>query len=243
VDRIVETASYSLGYLAIVLLGFLAFRPFDTKLAYRFGLLFVSYLVLDDFITGLPYTFDVFDLNPARWNWAGKVYSLGFAAAVIALFGLSAKATGLILPQRNVKVGALALIPLILMGVVLAMMHQPPPPSGETIAFQLLMPGLAEELAFRGVAPALLLGLIRNQDPPERTPWIAVLIAAIPFGAVHGLSFSDGAVAFDGGQGLWTASGGIIYGWLRFSTGSLLFPLLAHSLTNVAFVLTPLVLG
>jgi uncharacterized protein len=238
----VDTAFYSLGYFAIIALGFLAFRPFDKQLAFRFGLLFVSYLVLDDFITGLPNTFEVFDLNPARWNWAGKVYSLGFAAAMIALFGLNAKATGLILPQRNVTVGALSLIPLVLMGVVLAMIHQPAPPSGETIAFQLLMPGLSEELAFRGVAPALLLGLIRNQDPPERTPWIAIIIAAIPFGVVHGLSYSGGAFAFELGQGLWTASGGIIYGWLRFSTGSLLFPLLAHSLTNVAFALTPLML-
>lgn len=237
-----DTAFYSLGYAAIIVVGFLAFRPFDKQLAYRFGLLFVCYLVLDDFITGLPYTFDVFDLNPARWNWAGKVYSLGFAAAVIALFGLNARATGLILPERNVRVGALALIPLILMGVVLAMIHQPAPPSAETIAFQLLMPGLAEELAFRGVAPALLLGLIRDQDPPARTPWIVILIAAIPFGAAHALSYSGGAFSFDLGQGLWTASGGIIYGWLRFSTGSLLFPLLAHSLTNVAFALTPLIL-
>lgn len=236
-----DTALYSVGYLAIILLGFVAFRPFDKRLAYRFGLLFVGYLVLDDFITGLPYTFDVFDLNPARWNWAGKVYSLVFAAVTMVLFGLNAKATGLVLPQRNVRTGALALIPLIVMGVVLAMVHQPAPPSGETIAFQLLMPGLAEELAFRGVAPALLLGLLRNQDPPDRTPWVVICIAAIPFGAAHALSYSGGAFGFDLSQGLWTASGGIIYGWLRFSTGSLLFPLLAHSLTNVAFALTPLI--
>jgi membrane protease YdiL (CAAX protease family) len=103
------------------------------------------------------------------------------------------------------------------------------------------MPGLAEELAFRGVAPALLLGLTRDQDPPGTIPWTVICIAAIPFGVVHGLSYSGGAFGFDLSQGLWTASGGIIYGWLRFSTGSLLFPVLAHSLTNVAFALTPLV--
>lgn len=38
----------------------------------------------------------------------------------------------------------------------------------------------------------------------------------------------------------WTLSGGVVYGWLRFSSGSLLFPVLAHSLTNVAFHLTAL---
>lgn len=143
------------------------------------------------------------------------------------------------LPQRIIKLGAIALIPLISMGVVLALVHQPGPPSAETIAFQLLMPGLAEELAFRGIAPALLLGLVHGRNPPENTPWIVVCIAAVPFAAVHGLGYSDGAFSFDLMQGLWTFSGGIIYGWLRFSTGSLLFPLLAHSFTNVAFYLTP----
>ncbi|MND07148.1 hypothetical protein D3C83_289500 [compost metagenome] len=57
---------------------------------------------------------------------------------------------------------------------------------------------------------------------------------------MHGLGYADGAYSFDVGPALWTFSGGIVYGWLRFSTGSLLFPLLAHSLANVAFHLTPL---
>lgn len=34
-----------------------------------------------------------------------------------------------------------------------------------------------------------------------------------------------------------TLAGGIIYGWLRFHTGSLLFPFLAHSLGNLTYSL------
>jgi len=240
-----NTAFYSASYLAITLLAFLALKPFDRRLALGFGLLFVAYLVLDDFITGLPYSVPLFDLNPAHWdwNWVGKVYAVLFAVAVILALGMSVKSVGLVLPQRNVKAGAAALLLLIPMGVVLALVYRPDPPTAETLAFQLLMPGPAEELAFRGVAPALLLGLVRGKDPGPETPWIAVCIAAVPFGAVHGLGYADGAYSFDWASGLWTLSGGIVYGWLRFSTGSLLFPLLAHSLTNVAFHLTPLMLA
>lgn len=238
-----DTLLYSLGYFVIALIGFLVLRPFDRRLAYSFGLLFVSYLVIDDFVTGLPYAIEVFNLNPARWNWAGKVYSLLFAIGVILAFRMNARAVGLVLPSKNVKIGALALIPLILLGVGLALVHQPPPPSAETVAFQLLMPGLAEELSYRGVAPALLLGLIHGKNPPDKIPWMVIFIAAIPFAAVHGLGYSNGAYSFDLASSMWTLSGGIIYGWLRFSTGSLLFPLLAHSLTNVAFSLTPLIIG
>ena len=235
-----DTAFYTAGYVAIIFLAFLALRPFDKRLAFSFGLLFVAYLVLDDFITGLPYAVPIFDLNPARWNWAGKFYSILFSIAVIAALGMSASATGLVLPRRNVRAGIVALILLIPLGVVLALAYGPDPPSAETIAFQLFMPGLAEELAFRGIAPALLLGLIRGRSPGQETPWVVVCIAAVPFGVIHGLGYSDGAYSFEPGPALWTFSGGIIYGWLRFSTGSLLFPLLAHSLTNVAFHLTPL---
>lgn len=235
-----DTALYTAGYAAIIILALLALKPFDKRLTWGFGLSFVFYLVCDDFITGLPYAIEVFDFNPARWNWAGKVYSILFSAAMIAALGLSVRATGLVLPQRNIKTGVLATSLLIPMGVVLALIYKPDPPNAETIAFQLLMPGLAEELAFRGIAPALLLGLIHGKSPGMETPWVVVCIAAVPFGVIHGLGYSDGAYSFEPVPALWTFSGGIIYGWLRFATGSLLFPLLAHSLTNVAFHITPL---
>ncbi len=235
-----DTAFYTAGYFAIALLAFLALKPFDKRLAFGFGLLFVAYVVLDDFITGLPYAVEIFDLNPAQWNWAGKAYSILLSAAVIAGLGMNAEATGLVLPRRNVKAGIIATILLIPLGVVLALAFEPDPPSAETLAFQLLMPGLAGELAFRGIAPALLLGLVRGKSPGQETPWVVVCIAAVPFAAVHGLDYSDGAFSFELVPALWTLSGGIVYGWLRFSTGSLLFPLLSHGLTNVAFHLTPL---
>jgi uncharacterized protein len=238
----VDTVFYTAGYLAIALLAFIALKPFDRRLAWGFGLLFVAYVVLDDFVTGLPYSIEVFDLNPAQWNWAGKAYSILFSAAVIGALGMNARATGLVLPQRNVKAGIVAMLILIPLGVVLALVYRPDPPNVETLAFQLLMPGLAEELAFRGIAPALLLGLVRGRSPAPETPWAVVCIAAVPFAAVHGLGYSDGAYSFELAPALWTFSGGIVYGWLRFSTGSLLFPLLSHNLTNAVFHLTPLML-
>lgn len=235
-----DTLFYTAGYAASILLAFLALKPFDKRLAFGFGLLFAAYLVTDDFITGLPYSVPLFDLNPAQWNWAGKIYSILFSTAVIAGLGMSASATGLVLPRRNIRAGILAVILLVPLGVVLALAFGPDPPTAETIAFQLFMPGLAEELAFRGIAPALLLGLIHGRNPGPETPWVVVCLAAIPFGMIHGLGYSDGAYSFELVPAAWTFTGGIIYGWLRFSTGSLLFPLLAHGLTNVAFHLTPL---
>jgi membrane protease YdiL (CAAX protease family) len=65
-----------------------------------------------------------------------------------------------------------------------------------------------------------------------------LFLAAVPYGAGHGLDYSGGSFSFDALYAFYTYSGGVIYGWLRFSTGSLLFPILAHGFGNVAFALT-----
>lgn len=233
---------YDLALAAICFAGFLALKYFDKRLTYVFGFLFAVYVALDDQVTGLGWTFLRF-IQAGYWNWSGKFCSLFLSLVVILALRMSREATGLVLPRKNVRIGAIALIPLVLLGVVLGLVYKPDAPSAETLAFQLLMPGTAEELTYRGIVPALLLGLIRGRSPPAEIPWVVICIAAIPYSVVHGLRYSDGAFAFDLSSALWTLSGGLVYGWLRFSTGSLLFPVLAHSLTNVAFQLTPLIVS
>lgn len=229
---------YSVSVATIAFAGFLSLKYFDKRLIFAFGALFAIYIGLDDLVTGLPYSLDgIVDITlvDGYWNWSGKIYSLVLSLAVILALRMNAKAVGLSLPQRNIKIGLIALVPLTLVGIFLGYMFQPPPPNAETLAFQALMPSLAEEIAYRGIAPALLLGLIQKRDAPKTVPWVVICIAAVPFGVVHGLGYSSGAYSFEWGIALHTFTGGIIYGWLRFSTGSLLFPILAHSFANVGF--------
>jgi CAAX protease family protein len=234
-----DAVVYDCALAAICFAGFLALKFLDTRLAYVFGILFAVYVALDDQVTGLGWTVFRF-IDAGYWNWSGKLCSLLLSIVVIVALRMRLEATGLVLPQRNIRIGAIVLVPLILLGFVLGLVYKPQPPSVETVAFQLLMPGTAEELAYRGIAPALLLGLIRRKNPPPEIPWVVICIAAVPYSVVHGLNYAHGAFSFEWDPALWTLSGGLVYGWLRFSTGSLLFPVLAHSLTNVAFQLTPL---
>lgn len=229
---------YSLVLGAISFVAFLALKYLDRRLTFLFGALFAVYVGLGDLVTGLPPAVAELRFVNSRWNWSGQTYSLLFSLAVAVALGLKWSTIGAVIPQRNIRSGVIALILLIAVSVVLGVIFKPSPPSVETIAFQALMPGVAEELMFRGIAPILLLGLIRGAEPPKGIPWIVVVVAAVPYGAVHGLSYSGGAFSFDVPYALYTYSGGIIYGWLRFSTGSLLFPIMAHSLGNVAFALT-----
>jgi membrane protease YdiL (CAAX protease family) len=97
------------------------------------------------------------------------------------------------------------------------------------------MPGLAEELVYRGILPALLLWRIAKAGDPEGMPWAVILATAVAFGVWHGLQFSGGHFGFDVMSALFPFLGSIPGGWLRFKTRSLVFPIAAHSLANVAF--------
>lgn len=231
---------YSLSFSAIACLVFLALRGFDRRLTLGFGFLFAAYLGLDDLATSLPSISPAFRLVDGEWNWSGKLYSLLLCIAVVLGLGIRAKAIGLTLEQRNVRASLIALFLFTLWGAALGLLFRPSAPSVETIAFQALMPGLAEEVAYRGIAPALLLGLIRGREPPQGTPWAVVFITALLFGIWHGLSWSGTTFSFDAMSAVFPFLGSIAGGWLRFNSGSLLVPIAAHGLANVAFHLTAL---
>ena len=149
-------------------------------------------------------------------------------------------ALGLTLSQRRLKASLVALVLFILWGFSLGLVFRPGAPDMETLAFQASMPGIVEELAYRGIAPALLLGLVRGRAPSQGIPWTVVFVTAAVFGAWHGLGYTDTGFSFDPMSALFPFIGSIAGGWLRFNSGSLLFPILAHNLANVAFHLSAL---
>lgn len=235
-----DAVVYSATFAAIVFLAFAFLKRLDARLTWTLGVLFALYVGLDDLVTGLPP--EVPELRPftTRWNWWGKSYSVLLSIVVILAFALSPKAVGLTLP-KNVKAALAVLLVLIVTSAIVGLVADPAPPTGSTLAFQALMPGLAEELTYRGIAPALLLNLMRGRHPPEAVPWVVVCIAAVPYGLVHGMGYDGDTFSFVPGPALYTLTGGIVYGWLRFHTGSLLFPFLAHSLGNLTFHVMALV--
>ena len=233
-----EAVVYSLALCAISFVAFLSLKYFDKRLTFLAGILFAAYIGLGDLVTGLPPAVAELRFVYSRWNWSGQAYSLLFSIVVAVGLQLKPDAIGAAMPRKKLATGIVALVLLTATSVVIGLVFKPSPPSAETIAFQLLAPSLAEELMFRGIAPALLLGLLRGAAPPQGMPWVVIFVAAVPYGVVHGLDYSGGSFSFDSLYALYTYSGGIIYGWLRFSTGSLLFPVLAHSFGNVAFALT-----
>ncbi|HQU90750.1 MAG TPA: CPBP family intramembrane metalloprotease [Pyrinomonadaceae bacterium] len=224
----------SLMLAAIGLVLALLAKIADKRILVTSAVLFAVYLGLDDFVTGLPNLAKALDVIPGNWNWTGKVFSLVLSAIVIYALKLSLDAVGL-RKQENSKITWIAVGFFIIWGTCLGLLFKPGAPDAETLAFQATMPGLAEEIAFRGIAPAILLGLMGRKPHVDGIPWAVILATSVLFGIWHSLSVSGGQVGFDLMSGLFPFIGSIPGGWLRFKTKSLLAPILIHSIANVAF--------
>ena len=225
----------SLAFAFAAGLVFLAAAAADRRIAVAFALVGAVYLGLDDLVTGLPQTFRVLGVPGARWNWSGKILSLLFSALVMVALRLSPAAVGLTRPHRFGRMGVLALAFAVVWGASLGLLFKPGQATLETLAFQATMPGLSEELVYRGICPALLLGVVQRREPGPGLSWAVILATAVAFGLWHGLGYSRGHLGFDAMSAVVPFVGSIAIGWLRFRTGSLLVPTLVHGIANVAF--------
>lgn len=92
---------------------------------------------------------------------------------------------------------------------------------------QLLVVALPEELFFRG----FLLGLLEKRFPPQRR-WLgggiglALVLSSLAFALIHIPKFGDP-------RDLATFFPGLLFGWMRSATGSILAPTLAHGASNI----------
>jgi len=236
----VDSLIGSVIFAASGFLIFLCFKWFDKRLLLGFGLLFAAYIGVDDVVTGLPSLVHATNFIHGDWNWTGKIYSLCFSFLVIFALRIDKTSAGLTFTQKNLKSSLLALFLLTLLSFSIGFIFKPGLPNVETVAFQALMPGLAEEITYRGIAPALLLGLIKSKSASNAMPWTTILITGIAFGIWHGISYSHSKLSFDVMSALFPLIGGIAYGWLRFNSGSLLLPIIAHGLGNNVFYLSSL---
>jgi hypothetical protein len=226
---------FSIAFAGAAALVFLAAAATDRRVTMAFALLGALYLGLDDLVTGLASEFAVFSLPGADWNWTGKIFSLLLSALVVVALRLSPGAVGLTLRQNHKRVGIAALVLFAIWGTCLGLLFKPGQADVETLAFQATMPGIAEELVYRGICPAVLLGLVYRRAPVPGIPWAVILATSILFGIWHGLGYSGGHFTWDTMSALIPFVGSIAGGWLRFKTGSLLVPVLGHSVANVAF--------
>lgn len=169
-----------------------------------------------------------------RWNWTGKGISIALSLIAVAALGLTRSEVGLALPTGRTRWcwtlgGVAAGVAIgVALGVVFADHVRP---SGPALFFESTMPGLDEELSFRGVMFAML----ARAFPTAPSRWPAVVVTSLLFGDVHVIvAGHDGRLHFVPEGLLFPLPCGLLLAWLRLRSASLLGPMLAHNAADSA---------
>ncbi len=193
------------------------------------GWLFL-YILIDDAIGMLPI---LLHWNFGQWNWIGQTASLIFSFAVAKRF-FSNEEIGLRLPRSRPEIAwTIAGVAGALTIATLPALFSPGTrPDAETFAYQALLPGLVEELAFRGVGLALLLRTFSEREEDRRAEVVAVLLTAVWFTSGHAFQFDNGRFFVVWRRLLDVFPMAIWYAVVRLRSRSLLGSILAHNGAN-----------
>ena len=179
-----------------------------------------------------------------QYNWSGKILAITaslvmIAAVVIPTQRLNLADAGLTLKQEKGSV-----IPsLIVMAGMIAFIvglqllaNDGPNLDAETLIYQATIPGIDEELMFRGLLLLTLSLAVSGQAwklKGATIPWGAVL-ATLFFALGHSIFVQNGAIQADWVTLVITGLLGGALMWIRLRTGSIMLPIIAHNATNLA---------
>lgn len=165
------------------------------------------------------------------WNWLGKVFEIIFALGFIWLHPqLNYVSVGLTSKVRSLGlVAAVGFLAVIFQATFSLLLGGEAGSSAEEIAYQLTMPGLAEELGFRGVLLTLFnLSLGRPVTVLGAKVGWGLVIQALLFTLPHCISPN---LHFNW-WGLFTFPFAIAVGWMTERSGSLLPAIITHNVGN-----------
>jgi uncharacterized protein len=176
--------------------------------------------------------------GPILLLWSGKLYSVIASLFIAALINrtIPLKTLGLTLEQKRGS-----LLPGIVVMLLAALAAFWIGSGWDKLGFSLVcliymavMPGLNEELVYRG----LLLGILDHILPPRwnflgaKIGWGACLTSLI-FGLLHGFWVSpDLTFHFQWYPVLFSSASGFLFAWQKERTGSLLIPFLTHGMVD-----------
>ena len=218
--------------------------PFAVKVRARLLTIFVGFAVIE---TGVVLAPLAFGLHLGHWNWIGKVASIAIGLAALPVLGLTRAEVGLVMPTSRrgwiVSVTGMVVGPIFIFATSYALGANHAP-DVETLLFQATMPGLDEELTFRGVGFAIL---TRGFSMPQRglASWaLPLAVTTLWFTIGHVVSLEHGRLGFLPIAIVVVLPLGLLFGAVRVSSESLLGCVIVHNVTNVtaflaAFLLSP----
>ena len=197
-------------------------------------LIFSMFFLLNSILLYLPLEFKELRIINGKWNWTGKIFAvLGSIIFLLIYRKFNLKDYYLTFKQdkKFLKKGIIIISVILVIQSILSLIYNTPKEwNTETILYQLTMPGIDEEIAFRGI----MLGLLSKILKPNSILHPAILITALLFGMAHGLFLNNSyELIFKSFPFFNTMILGIIWAWVTMKSGSVLLALISHNLGNV----------
>lgn len=197
---------------------------------------FSIYFLIHSILLYFPIEFNELSLIKGNWNWTGKFFAISGSILFLLVYRkFELKDYFLILKQNNdfLKYGLLTLLSIfIIKGLFNYIYLSSTDWNTEAILFQATMPGLDEEIAFRGIMLGLLTKILKPTSKSIFHP--AIYVTALLFGMGHGLFLNDACeLTFNISSFLITTVLGIVWAWITIKSGSILLALISHNIGNI----------
>ena len=173
--------------------------------------------------------------NNLIFNWSAKLYSIVFALFLLIPMKsiVSPDNIGLRLKQNknSIKFSLLFILFFFMVASTLGILSGKAPFDTNTLFYTAIMPGVAEELIYRGLLLGLLNKIFERKFKVLGTNfgWGAIF-TSIAFGLLHGFQLGDNyQLQFDFITILLTGFYGFINALIKERSGSLVFPIIGHS--------------
>jgi len=203
-------------------------------------ILFASFYVVYSCLVSFPSWMPALRIIEGEWNWSGKIYGIVGSILFLMVFRKELGDHNFItLRQRKTSLKPKLIITIIvfMVAVVLAIISiQKSGERFEYYLFQFTMPGLDEELAYRGIMLGLLSNALKSKMSIRNISLgnPALLITSILFGLGHSFQIDpDWCFHQNWVEFISTFATGLLLGWLTLRSGSILMAILIHDLFNV----------
>jgi membrane protease YdiL (CAAX protease family) len=207
---------------------------------FKYLLLFVSYYFFYSILLAIPNWIPALRIIESTWNWSGKIYAITGSILFYIIFRKSLANYSYITFKQNdnslkPKTYIIFIVFLVTIGLALFSV-QKSETRFEDLLFQSTIPGLDEELAFRGIMLGLLSNSLRSKVNfgPINLGNPALLIISTLFGFAHSLHINaNWNIQQNWLEFLDTFVIGWILGWMTIKSGSILMSILSHNLINI----------
>ena len=227
----------------LAILPLIAFALINSKTKnFKFLLFFVLYFLTDSYLQFISHEFLSLETIGLKFAWISKVLSLLLSLIIIFIInnedreeiGFTSK-TG---NKKQLKFGFLLFLGFLLFDLVFKLILFPKGGSFdlETFAFQATLPGLTEEIAYRGIQ----LWMLDKVFPAKwnfkgiKFGWGFVIVTVL-FGVAHGMALTENYdFKFDIITIIYlTLISSLSLGLLKKFSGNLVYPILGHNVINI----------